>query len=388
MLSEARVSSRSEPRRPERTASSARKRDIREMPASAHAASQPRPTSSSAPIRKLVLSPLTAGRPSVDGRRGRQAGQAAAGPPVVQDPLLEGEHLALLVGLLVVVAEHVQHPVDGEQLQLLVHRVLGGGGQALLLRHLGAEHDVAEQALRQVLALLARTQLVHGEGHHVGRSWQVHPLDVQLRHRLAVVEDHGELGLRMDPHLVEGVAGDVEDGLLVDVPPGLVGDVDRHGGLSTQLSVRWDCRGARAPRRWTGLRSPDSSASCRASQRSYASTMRPTSLCRTTSVLVSTEKWMSGTSARISWTTLRPERVPPGRSIWLVSPVTTTRELKPRRVRNIFICSGEVFCASSRMMKASFRVRPRMYASGATSIVPAAISRGIDSGSIMSCRAS
>src|SRR6478609_4907139 len=341
MLSEARVSSRSEPRRPERTASSARKRDIREMPASAHAASQPRPTSSSAPIRKLVLSPLTAGRPSVDGRRGRQAGQAAAGPPVVQDPLLEGEHLALLVGLLVVVAEHVQHPVDGEQLQLLVHRVLGGGGQALLLRH-----------------------------------------------RLAVVEDHGELGLRMDPHLVEGVAGDVEDGLLVDVPPGLVGDVDRHGGLSTQLSVRWDCRGARAPRRWTGLRSPDSSASCRASQRSYASTMRPTSLCRTTSVLVSTEKWMSGTSARISWTTLRPERVPPGRSIWLVSPVTTTRELKPRRVRNIFICSGEVFCASSRMMKASFRVRPRMYASGATSIVPAAISRGIDSGSIMSCRAS
>ena len=41
------------------------------------------------------------------------------------------------------------------------------------------------------------------------------------------------------------------------------------------------------------------------------------------------------------------------------------------RVRNIFICSGVVFCASSRMMKLSLSVRPRMKASGATSIVPA-----------------
>jgi hypothetical protein len=35
-------------------------------------------------------------------------------------------------------------------------------------------------------------------------------------------------------------------------------------------------------------------------------------------------------------------------------------ELKPSRVRNIFICSIEVFCASSRMMNASLSVRPRM----------------------------
>ncbi len=39
------------------------------------------------------------------------------------------------------------------------------------------------------------------------------------------------------------------------------------------------------------------------------------------------------------------------------------------RVRNIFICSGVVFCASSRMMKLLFSVRPRMNASGATSTV-------------------
>ena len=40
------------------------------------------------------------------------------------------------------------------------------------------------------------------------------------------------------------------------------------------------------------------------------------------------------------------------------------------------------------MMNASFSVRPRMYASGATSMVPASMSRGIDSGSTMSCSAS
>ena len=39
------------------------------------------------------------------------------------------------------------------------------------------------------------------------------------------------------------------------------------------------------------------------------------------------------------------------------------------RVRNIFICSGVVFWASSRMMKLLLRVRPRMKASGATSTV-------------------
>ena len=38
------------------------------------------------------------------------------------------------------------------------------------------------------------------------------------------------------------------------------------------------------------------------------------------------------------------------------------------RVRNIFICSGVVFCASSRMTKALFSVRPRMKASGAISM--------------------
>ena len=53
--------------------------------------------------------------------------------------------------------------------------------------------------------------------------------------------------------------------------------------------------------------------------------------------------------------TTRPERWSFGRSIWVMSPVTTIFELKPSRVRNILICSGLVFCASSRMMKVSFK---------------------------------
>ena len=50
----------------------------------------------------------------------------------------------------------------------------------------------------------------------------------------------------------------------------------------------------------------------------------------------------------------------PGRSRWEASPVTTKVDEKPRRVRNIFICSGVVFCASSRITKALLKVRPRM----------------------------
>ena len=54
----------------------------------------------------------------------------------------------------------------------------------------------------------------------------------------------------------------------------------------------------------------------------------------------------------------------------MTSPVTTALVPKPMRVRNIFICSGVVFCASSRIMNEWFSVRPRMKASGAISIAP------------------
>ena len=79
---------------------------------------------------------------------------------------------------------------------------------------------------------------------------------------------------------------------------------------------------------------------------------------------------------------------PSGRSICVTSPVTTTLLPKPRRVRNIFICSGVVFCASSRMTKLSLSVRPRMNASGATSMTPRSMSAADFSASIMSNSAS
>ena len=68
----------------------------------------------------------------------------------------------------------------------------------------------------------------------------------------------------------------------------------------------------------------------------------------------------------------------------MTSPVTTILEPNPSRVRNIFICSAVVFCASSRMMNESLSVRPRMNASGATSMVPRSMSRLTTSGSSMS----
>ena len=80
--------------------------------------------------------------------------------------------------------------------------------------------------------------------------------------------------------------------------------------------------------------------------------------------------------------------LPSGTSTCVTSPVTTTREPKPMRVRNIFICSGVVFCASSRMMKLLLSVRPRMNASGATSTVCRSSSRCAASSSTMSYSAS
>src|SRR6266852_3062923 len=83
-----------------------------------------------------------------------------------------------------------------------------------------------------------------------------------------------------------------------------------------------------------------------------------------------------------------PDFFPAGKSICVTSPVTTALELKPRRVRNIFICSLVVFCASSRITNESLSVRPRMNASGATSMMPFSRKRSSLSASSMSYSAS
>ncbi len=93
---------------------------------------------------------------------------------------------------------------------------------------------------------------------------------------------------------------------------------------------------------------------------------------------------MPSIEPRMSCTWISPDACSRGRSICVTSPVTTTFEPKPSRVRNICICSGLVFCASSRMMNESFSVRPRMNASGATSIVPFSMYAASRSASSMS----
>src|SRR5437763_519118 len=87
--------------------------------------------------------------------------------------------------------------------------------------------------------------------------------------------------------------------------------------------------------------------------------MRATSSCRTTSRSVSFTVPIPSTPLRVSSASARPERAPAGRSTWVGSPVTTMRDPSPSRVKNIFICTGDVFCASSRMTKACDRVRPQ-----------------------------
>ena len=104
---------------------------------------------------------------------------------------------------------------------------------------------------------------------------------------------------------------------------------------------------------------------------SYALTIAWTSRCLTTSFSEKKTKSMPSMPSSIFMISMRPEGFPCGRSIWVTSPVMTAFELNPIRVRNIFICSTVVFWASSRMMKESLRVLPRMKARGAISMTPA-----------------
>ena len=84
----------------------------------------------------------------------------------------------------------------------------------------------------------------------------------------------------------------------------------------------------------------------------------------------------------------QPLAVTGRRSICVMSPVTTTLDLNPILVRNILSWVRVVFCASSRITNESLSVRPRMKASGATSITPRSMKRSAFSKGTMSCSAS
>src|SRR5512132_4281605 len=222
---------------------------------------------------------------------------------------------------------------------------------------MGAEHDVAQlprQPLRNGVAPVEREcervgLLVHAEVVALERADLVRPDELQAE--LAV----------LDPLVVQDGADQLRRRAGVELGARTVRDLDLDHRPYFRRAV------------------PVSSA-CSL----YASTIRWTSLCLTTSSCPKRTNAIPSIEPRMSCTWMSPEACSRGRSIWVTSPVTTTLEPKPRRVRNICICSGLVFWASSRMMNESFRVRPRMNASGATSIVPFSMYAARRSGSSMS----
>src|SRR6478672_4745869 len=114
---------------------------------------------------------MSAGRTSCGSTLASGAGAVARREERQQQLALQLEHLTLLVGLGVVVAEQVQDAVRREEQHLLDRGVTRLDG--LLRRDRRAEHDVAERALLGLLALAARPELVHREAHDVGRTRQV-----------------------------------------------------------------------------------------------------------------------------------------------------------------------------------------------------------------------
>ena len=149
----------------------------------------------------------------------------------------------MLLGLGVVVAEEVQDPVDGQQVDLGLAAVarldtlpLGDGRR---------QDEVAQDALLGLLVDQAGTQLVHREGQHVGRSVLVHPLPVELGDGVLVDGLDAQLGLGVDAHLVHHEACQLGEAAYVELEPRLVEDLDAHRlALSAFVGAvrgRWPC---------------------------------------------------------------------------------------------------------------------------------------------------
>ena len=138
----------------------------------------------------------------------------------------------MLLRLGVVVAEQVQDPVHGEQVDLVGGAVLRLAGLpgllGLPLGHRMAQHEVAEHPLLGVLVDHAGPQLVHREGQHVGGALLLHPLLVELRHGVDVDRLDAELGQRVDPHPVHHEPRERGEVLDVQAGAGLVQDLDAH----------------------------------------------------------------------------------------------------------------------------------------------------------------
>ena len=223
---------------------------------------------------------------------------------------------------------------------------------------LRAEDDVAElprHAVRQLVAAVDR------EREHVRRLVDAEVLPLERPDLVGPDERDAELAP------VDALGGEHASARARPRPPASTStplrfvDLDRHHGTTCAARCRSPRRAACTPRRCA--------ARACAARRPRGRSGR-------------TRSRRSRRGCRCTW--ISPDACSRGRSICVTSPVTTTFDPNPSRVRNICICSGLVFCASSRMMKESLSVRPRMNASGATSIVPRSMYAASRSGSSMS----
>src|SRR5215471_21633241 len=183
----------------------------------------------------------------------------------------------------------------------------------LVAHDLRADDDVAELAGQLLGEIVAR---VERERERVGRLVDAEVLALQLATLVGANERESELAL-LESLGGEDASRELAGRVLVDVltRPVVHLDLDQRR-RSVPVSSEW---------------------------RLYASTMRCTSLCRTTCLWLKRTNSTPSIAPRISCTWIRPDACSRGRSTCVTSPVTTIFEPKPRRVRNICICSGDVF---------------------------------------------
>ena len=232
--------------------------------------------------------------------------------------------------VLVVVAEHVQHAVDEQQAELACRIV-----RVVRRRHRRRDHHVAEQPHA------ASSILVERERQDVGRAVLVHVADVEVGHLGLVDERHGQLD-----RLGQPFAGQRRGVRATSGPPHRramrlpVRSIEdrRDGSPSSSLMAVTDAR--RRPRR-AARRTAGTPPRCPARSCAAPRPGRPGGRTRC-------PRCPPGSPRRRR----APRSVRSAGRSGSTSPFTTAFEPNPSRVRNIFICSGVVFCASSRMMNA------------------------------------
>ena len=240
--------------------------------------------------------------------------------------------------------------------------------------------------------LVRRPQLVHGEGEDVGRPRLAHPALVQPRHGRRVDQQHGKLRERMDAHIVQYVPGNRGQGHLVDGYTGFVGDINAH-----QVRAVSD--------RASPLRVPVPAGRWGAGRREHPARIAPRHRAAGRHAVRRRRRYRlpGGGLRRRGWSAGEVDVVdavqdllhdpqaadwPPGRSTWVTSPVTTTFEPKPEPGEEHLHLLGR---GVLRLVEDNERIVQRSApheSQGRDFDRAGRMSRGIESGSSMSCSAS